>query len=734
MSYVYSTDPLSYSAVHIHQKNKADDEMAYNFQETDAITSPGPILDEVEDVSKPGILRFEGADTLVFIDPPSYKPTWSLQPQSGASIPHYIHSRSLLDTDSPYFKKLFKPRNQARMIKRAEFQGKLPNGIKYVIDLTPPSMDDDAVAFTTELSCPMGIRTWARASDRWLLPQICVGKDEGFEAKKGCQDSVLPSEYSDSRHRTGIVHILQALGHLSPCLDTPCKLWTFFALAKVFGIASIGHINIHILTWIYERTNTRFIELHPEIAYRIARGIECDYLCQDSFAVLVGEEALLRLANAGKEPRLQWPEVTFHGRSRDPLDDEDRQRIEYASQSLVDRILEEFIQLTGSQMHWLLQLPSTMDISLHTEDCTEYCPYALKLIGLLKSYVRGHIVTNLTRPGITWAARTSRNIDPHDYPTQKFANAYGGMRYIERVISKTFWRTLRTEKHNDRLASLDSEFQDKTIADLGDHLYPFQAESKAKLSYTSLEEVLLAVNQFNSHVDIDSPNFGYRKAGDVIFMERRGTVTHSPAPFIFNPFDFLQQVRSYLDEFSESMAEGCRHGAHFHLTDTTTCLTDNELKYLPLWAGGNDDGTGGVFTDQGIPNLETGGFSTPGPAIHTGSTVPSTTSYSTIAPSEYQSTVQRASHKATRSHWTDVLSLNSSEGHAMADESHEPTPGEAPTDTGDLFVDLDTSADDLDDCFDTDSEDNDTVIMGTPSQGGPVEEASEMLEHMSLGA
>lgn len=728
-------------------------EEAYTLHDFNTNMSSEPGSDTVEDDPNPAALRFEGADTIVFIDPPSYKSNWSLQPQTGASIPHYIHSHTLLETGSPYFKRLFEPRKQARMIKRAELQGKLPDGIKYIVDLTPPSTDDEAVAFTTELSCPLCIRTWARASNRWCLPLHCVGgKDEGFETEDGCQDAVLPSEYSDSRHRTGIVHILQALGCVTPSLDTPCKLWTFFALAKVFGIASIGHIKIHILTWIYERTNTRFIELHPEIAYRIACGIECDHLCQDSFTVLVGEEALLRLANAGQAPTLQWPEVTFHGRRREPLDDEDRQRIEYASQSFVDRMLDQFIQLAGSQMNWLLQLPSTMNISLHTDDCDEHCPLASQLISSLKLYVRGHIVAILASSAVTRAATTGHYINHSIYPTRKYANAYDKMRYIERIISRTFWKLLRTARYSDCLASSDGKFQTMTIADLGKHHHLFQTEDKADLSDISLEEFLLAVNQFNSHVDFDSPRFSPRRyGGGTVFIERRGMihpgrasgnrtnlileggVTHSPTPSIFNPIDFLQQVRSHIDDLAERMEEGCRHGAHFQLTDTIICLTDNELRYLPLWAGGDDDGSGGVFTDQGIPNLETGGFSMPGPAIHTGSTVHSTTSYSNFAPSEYQSTVQRASHKATGSYWTDVVSMNSSEAHATVDESHEPIPDEAPADTSDLSLDMNTSADDIDDCFDTDSEDNDTVIVDTPSEDGPVGEASEMLEDLSLG-
>jgi hypothetical protein len=50
------------------------------------------------------------------------------------------------------------------------------------------------------------------------------------------------------------------------------------------------------------------------------------------------------------------------------------------------------------------------------------------------------------------------------------------------------------------------------------------------------------------------------------------------------------------------------HSLPTDLIDTVMCLNDDEWKYLPLWAGGNDDGTGGVFDEVDVPNLEAGGF------------------------------------------------------------------------------------------------------------------------------
>jgi hypothetical protein len=49
-------------------------------------------------------------------------------------------------------------------------------------------------------------------------------------------------------------------------------------------------------------------------------------------------------------------------------------------------------------------------------------------------------------------------------------------------------------------------------------------------------------------------------------------------------------------------------------------LSDEEYKFLPLWAGGLDDGTGGVYQSE-IPDAERGFPTGPGPSFRTGETI-----------------------------------------------------------------------------------------------------------------
>jgi hypothetical protein len=144
----------------------------------------------------------EHADTLVFIDP---APGLARRPHgqtsgfvSGGvlSIPHRLHSKSLLDTGSKFFSKCYESASQARIRRRRGLGEILPQGARYVLDLTPATEGDEALIFITELSCPMGIRTWAWSWDRWRLPWSCVGGQEETEsppAEEATPTSISPS-------------------------------------------------------------------------------------------------------------------------------------------------------------------------------------------------------------------------------------------------------------------------------------------------------------------------------------------------------------------------------------------------------------------------------------------------------------------------------------------------------------------------------------------------------------
>ena len=154
----------------------------------------------------------------------------------------------------------------------------------------------------------------------------------------------------------------------------------------------------------------------------------------------------------------------------------------------------------------------------------------------------------------------------------------------------------------------------------------------------------------------------------------------TPHPILSQP-NLYFDINKLLTEASrslQSILEPFLQPAHlFHdgtfipidLTDTLVCLDDaSEFKFLPLWAGGLNDGTAGVFNEVDIPDLERGGFrgGKRGISNVTGYSAPSTfgsgydsasvtdDSFSDIG-SEAQGTTARASHFAARDHDGDTV-------------------------------------------------------------------------------
>lgn len=742
----------------------------------------------------PPLLLLDNADTLVFIDSAPRPSTSSVLPASREYIPHRVHSQKLLETDSSFFKELFNPRTQARIVKRRGLTGGLTNGLKYVIDLTPPTEGEEAVITITELSCPLGIRTWTRCQNRWCLPASCVGGQDEVEAldtnthkdfgrppshesnfsvaqnsktdghagnhqedevgnkavkkpqasdlKTECKNLELPLDYSASRHHAGIEQILQALEDFHPQLDTPCKLWTFFALAKLYDIATTPKICDLILSWFYESTNVRFIEIHPEISYRISCGIQCASLCRDTFSILVGEEALLLPANRDEPARLGRPQETWHGRLRESLDDTELQRIEYASKSFLDYVIDRFVHLMGASMAWLHDLSEYQKVYHFQPRSSQEEEAKAWLLTALKDFVRCTLLSPLSGE---FPKRGHREVslnsqDYEGYPPPDFAYAYRVMSPAERIMSRTFWHSLSIESFSGHCPILPAK-QPSTIASLAMSIPQFREQENWQTSGILRKGLIGRVADFNTF---------YRRLGRRVFDLDRGRpqmTANTPTsrfsiysaaqlqnlpgvdmvlPCEMIEFDldiFFAQVQAYVNEYARQMITPRSSTMFYELTDTLTCLTENEFKYLPLWAGGNDDGSGGVFTDDNVPLLETGGFSTPGPAIHTGSTASSVMSHSTIGASEIETTVQGASHRATESHQGDLMSIDTNiEGDSERNSSHVSFSRQSADD--DTSIDLSSADDEFD--FDAASDSTETVVMGSPSHSDLLSDFEEV--------
>jgi hypothetical protein len=117
-------------------------------------------------------------DTLVFIDfpdPPFNTKHVDCDRFAFKSQSFRMSSKKLLGTGSSKFADLLGPTYQYRIKRRRKLVNTLPEGVKYVIDMSPPSEGDDLVFQMTELSLPPGIIKWWQASQLHAVDESVVG-------------------------------------------------------------------------------------------------------------------------------------------------------------------------------------------------------------------------------------------------------------------------------------------------------------------------------------------------------------------------------------------------------------------------------------------------------------------------------------------------------------------------------------------------------------------------------
>ena len=414
-------------------------------------------------------------DTLIYIDPPQRQPE-----QDEDDYEHYIKryavpmlmKKHTLTRYSPYLAKLFGPSYQYRFLRRRKLANKLPANVKYVIDLTPPCEGEDAVLLTTELCCSEGVRLWFQSSQIWNVSKTLVEGAEEYSSvspkpvsgvlvhisnpvqrqktskptewtELGGRDTdstsstTMPLEYSPVRHRYAIERVLSALQGKDPILDSATKVWTTFAVAKNFEITH-SPLEDYIIRWLRAYPNSYFLEVLPEVSHRIADGLQnCD-LARESFAILVGEEALDSLHHA----QVTRSHTRF-GRKKEELREPIQTRIEYASKSFLERINNDFEDFIANGMRWIDDLPEVRGLSAYTQPELQQTIQNLKVV--LKDYVHGTIIRVLrANYGTVPGPDLHRDGGNDLLPRVDRATVWASMSLGERILSRTYWDALRS--------------------------------------------------------------------------------------------------------------------------------------------------------------------------------------------------------------------------------------------------------------------------------------------------
>ena len=427
-------------------------------------------------------LNDANSDTLVYIDSPARPPnlknsTWR-DVVKHYSEPFRMRSKALKDTGSPFIERLLGPTAQYRFKRRHDLRGGqgLPNGIKYVLDLTPPTEGYEALNLILDLSCSEGVRKWGLARKRWNIAQTLVsGKDE-FTDNAADADNVtkpvtrselsqtsdleciskdeidyeVPEDYTPLRHRLAIERVLMAISGKDPKLDSAPKVWTTFAVAKNFGIRQ-SLLTDYIIRWLRAPPNTLFLEVLPEVALQIADGLQCQSLCRDAFAILVGEAALTASCQGRDFPAGH----NVHGRKLGYLPEGYLTRVQYAKDIFRERMENQFHVLAGHEMRWIEEIPELRQLSRKMLNNTEHKRAITALVQVLKRYVQGSIYHLLclnydNMPGPVMDRGGASDL----FPNTKFRVTWKKLLYRDRYLTLSFWKLMR----GCRLRTWDTNF------------------------------------------------------------------------------------------------------------------------------------------------------------------------------------------------------------------------------------------------------------------------------------
>ncbi|VUC23111.1 unnamed protein product [Clonostachys rosea] len=658
--------PVSNSATISAKPDSTPETKPYSNPETDSMS---PVLF--------ANLTLNQGDTLVYVGVPPQTEDQRKKTTCGGILPapqHFlVHSSNLFAlSDSKFPQMLDNAIYQARVKRRRKPTEDMLKGVKYLLDLTPPVEGDDLVFQISELSLTPGIINWWSAKARFGISQdLVTGHDDMcccMSDTPSSQDSVpvppptlevfqdpfkkrgddisptfvqtipekdvsvhIPPRVSDMkalqekgqdtlmappphyqipdycviRHCHSIIRLMLMIEGVNVKLNSAARVWSMVAISKIFEAPSV--MRDQVATWIM--SNTTFIEVLPEEAFRIGYRLQLPDITQAAFRILVNELALEEAAD-DFEPGRSRRQVSVFGRRLGSPDDETINVIQHAARAFIDRMVAQHHETVAPCLFDRLEIPEWNKLK-RLEDVLELeeddCLFLhLGNVRFLMNAIRGEVTNHLDSAlknsvqNANWSHLDQDRVlytEPKDFEPL-------------RGIFRRFNETQRL------LCPIVSNTIESGLLSIG---------KDVELNYM----VRGFTRGLRTAIAKAPRDKDWSKWGSLVEQVPQ----HSPEHLITNqryrlrdPFFEMGNLRRDL-EHQLSITKNCnRNTPEFKIAlplarHMLLTLNQNETKYLPLWAGGNDDGTGGVFEDL-IPPAEMGP-SGPGPAYHTGQTLPS---------------------------------------------------------------------------------------------------------------
>ncbi|KAK3688602.1 hypothetical protein B0T22DRAFT_159070 [Podospora appendiculata] len=560
----------------------------------------------------------------------------------------------LMSLGSTKITEMLQPRWQARFRRRHNMENSLPPGIDHLLDFTPSDEGSEQADLTAALWLPKGVKMWYLAGHYIPKPILRTGpvsagisrplaeKAVGATLALGhddvCKSPVCefichpdvsqwavaentpgifedPSvpiphfrrieDYCPIRHRVAIMRVLRAINGHGLLLNSAPRMWTVAQVAMHLEVPS--SVVDPITQWLIAPPNTKFIEVCPEKAFQLALGLRIPSVLTAAFRILVNE---LAIDYAAATPVQKRPETTWAQRKRDDYGDFPSDPVEYASRALVDRMNSKLAMLLSDDVfsrfdfgidQWDRLLHSSrMAHHLGDADSKAACEnLKAALLAVFHDRVNDALHKDAPVGHLASLIDAQRRHYLKD-PTQ-LMTLYHGLDPSQRILVPFFWQELK---------------------DVG----AVSTLSQALYNGDSLATVVSTYNAHRRRIR-DPPSHTF--AADSEFVP----------PFQLD--EFLADLRHCLLVMCNQVLDrGSKdNDIVFFLSDHLILnLDEKELNYLPIWADGLDDDSGGVFLDV-IPPTDMGP-SEPGPSYHTGHTVGTDMSTmgggpSTVAASDY---------------------------------------------------------------------------------------------------
>ncbi|KAH8764399.1 hypothetical protein F5883DRAFT_523308 [Diaporthe sp. PMI_573] len=342
--------------------------------------------------------RFQGkevGDVLVLVSFPAYKSRQSCQKSIFNTARVILTLDHVLKTKSDKLKERLNSASYQLRAKKAA--GTLPPGVTHVLDLSPSDGENEYTIALQLLSLTPGIKLWYRASAFGASLEAVAGHDDVCHCNEG-YDTAYPiptpplsiqgqkslgclnfaaflldtqtwpiddhhgiDDFCQVRHGANVLRLFRSLANGDLHIDSAPRMWTLVGLFSMFEMTNYDLIRDHVVTWFNAGNNYIFVEVLPEETLRIASIIRAPVLAFAAFRILVNEHALV-IAGGNVREQARKNTTIFGRRSSGCLSGTEQtdvvmRMVEHAGVAMAERYKQAIDDICGPNALAILDVP-----------------------------------------------------------------------------------------------------------------------------------------------------------------------------------------------------------------------------------------------------------------------------------------------------------------------------------------------------------------------------------------